>query len=175
MTDFKQLFKKMKSTHWKFFSVLTIAYFTIWILKNFKIPNEGIISNSAIVLTLEYIIMIGAGFAIWYGYYTYDKTAQLLKPKDNMDEKQSNYVVAKKFQTKLIFAAYITSILAFAFTSKDQFAFTAFICMLFAAISVPSFTKFKSDFTEMSDDDDFESEINPNLQNDIKQNFESEL
>lgn len=174
MDNFAERISQERKSHWKWLVLLALALIIVWIARNVSHGN-ALIDNPYVVMTLEYICMIGTGFAIWYGYHTYTKTAQLLKPKNDMDEKQEYFVNAKRFQNKLIYIAFVVNILALAVTFKEQCAFTGVITAIFCAIGFPSIDRFENDFIEpIYDDEQFEPEFNKQHQNDIKSNFEGE-
>jgi uncharacterized integral membrane protein len=174
MDNFEQQLSAEKKTHWTWLIALALSLVMVWIVRNVNHFN-ALIDNPYAVMTLEYLCMFGTGFAIWYGSHTYTKTARILKPKDNLDEKQHHFIAAKRFQNKLIYIALIVNIIALALTFKEQCAFVSVIAVIFCAIGLPTLDRFENDFIEPKyDDEQFEPEFNKQHQNDIKSNFEGE-
>ncbi|MCQ2253187.1 MAG: hypothetical protein MJZ61_07040 [Bacteroidales bacterium] len=110
--------------------------------------STPIIFQMNVIIIMQYVAMIGTGFCIWYGYNTYQKIADLLKRKDTDEEKQDNYLSAKRFQYKLIYIALAMDMAMQILTYKDQFAFTAVCAIIFGLISMHSISKFETDFYE---------------------------
>ena len=174
MDNFEQRLSQEKKVHWTWLIALTLALIIVWIVRNVLHANV-LIDNPYVVMTMEYICMFGTGFAIWYGYHTYNNTARILKPKDNLEEKQQHFVAAKRFQNKLIYIAYIVDIIALALTFKEQCAYVSVITAIFCAIGFPTLERFENDFIEPEyDDEQFEPEFGKQHQNDIKERFEEE-
>ena len=174
MDNFEQRLSQEKKIHWTWLIALTFSLVIVWILCN-VLKGNALIDNPYVVMTLEYVCMFGTGFAIWYGYHTYKKTSELLKPKDNLEEKQLHFINAKRFQNKLIYIAYIVDILALALTFKEQCAFVSVITAIFCSIGFPTLDRFENDFIEPEyDDEQFQPEFGKQHQNDMKERFEEE-
>ncbi|MCR5455180.1 MAG: hypothetical protein K6F33_09365 [Bacteroidales bacterium] len=174
MDNFEQQLSQERKTHWIWLIAISAALIVVWFVRNIN-PSNALIDNPYIVMALEYVCMLGSGFAIWYGYHTYTKTARILKPKDDLDEKQQYFINTKRFQNKLIYIAYIVNVLALAITFKEQCAFVSVITAIFCAMGFPTLDRFENDFIEPEyDDEQFEPEFNKQHQNDIKERFEEE-
>ncbi len=104
------------------------------------------ISSQGLLIALQYVAMLGTGFCIWYGIYNYDKTAELLKEKDIVEEKQVNYLKANNFRNMLIYISLIVDFVLYLLSGANQFVFTALCAVCFAFGAIPSISKFESDF-----------------------------
>ncbi len=174
MENFEQQLAEERKAHWKWLVTLSALLIVVWVIRNTH-SSHALVDNPYAVMAMEYMAMLGTGFAIWYGYHNYSKTANILKPKDDLAEKQEFYIKEKHFQNKLIYIVFAADIVALALTFKEQFAFTSAIAAIFCAIGFPSQERFEADFIEPEyDGEQFEPEFGKQHQNDIKSNFEGE-
>lgn len=140
--------------HGKKLIALASALVLVWIWRSVSSVPYVVTDNPNVVMLLEYLCMLGSGFAIWYGYYVYSKTSSILKPKDDLEEKRRFFVDAKRFQNRLVYIACAVDLCAFALTFKDQCAFVCVIALIFCVMGFPSENRFENDFLEPEYDDE---------------------
>ncbi len=139
--DFTQKLRSARLRHWIGVLLLAVALATVWI-------TRGEAKSSQTGISVLYIAMLVSGFAIWYGYNNYDKTAEILKPKSNDEEKEVNYLKATSFQGILIFGAGVLNLLLWIIFGMDQFGYTSAVSLIFMLVLAPSQSKFENDFYE---------------------------
>lgn len=125
-----------------------MALLAIGLIKCWAAPFDINIENINIGITFQYVALLITGFAIWYGYNTYDKTANILKPKENYDEKLNNFASAKSFQLNLTYIAGLIDVVLFAIFKNELFGIACFCCLIIMAINFPTESRFENDFFE---------------------------
>ncbi len=139
--DFTQKLSGARLRHWTGVLLLAVALAIVWI-------TGGPAKSSQTGISVLYIAMLATGFAIWYGHNNYDKTAEILKPKSDDEEKQDNYLRATNFRGVLIFGAGILDLLLWIIFGMDQFGYTSAVALIFMLVLAPSESKFENDFYE---------------------------
>jgi len=144
-TDFESHVSALKTRRTIIAIISAIATIAAWFLAESGRISAAI-DNQGFLIAMQYLAMLATGFCIWYGIYNYDKTAELLKEKDNVEEKQANYLKANNFRNILIYIPLLLDIILFVLTLSNQFVFTAACAVCFALGAIPSIAKFESDF-----------------------------
>ncbi|MCQ2250075.1 MAG: hypothetical protein MJZ66_03085 [Bacteroidales bacterium] len=122
------------------------AFIATWIISQ-KGDTEPLLNIEALKIPMQYLSLIITGFGIWYGSSNYDKTAALLKEKDDIHEKQTYYLKAVKFRNILTYIPLVINILLyFVVDNNSLYYLAAAISALFAWMALPTAAKFESDF-----------------------------
>lgn len=128
-----------------FTAISAAAVAAMWICDS-SIANQDI-ENMSLYISMQYLSMLATGFGIWYGIHSFDKTASILKEKDDIQEKQDNYLKACKFRFILVLIPIILdTALYFAVQNSMQFCLAATAALVFGIGAIPSQSKFESDF-----------------------------
>lgn len=123
---------------------LSLALGAVWALSEYNIIGPTVTGSAKMMM--QYASMLITGFCIWYGFFTYDKTAKILRRKEDVEEKQENYLKAKDFQNVFIYVAWVLDIILYALSCDYQFGLTSVCCLIFSLGCIPSYSKFEEDF-----------------------------
>lgn len=169
--EFNSLAANQRKWHLKLFGILVVCLILVSIISRLRVIRWPLLGNPYVVMTLEYISILGSLFLIWFGYYRYTRTAKQSKNTDDVPMKQVKYIRVKRWQNRLLYLAASANILFFALTFKAQFEYFSAICLVFCAINFPSVGQYNKDFIEPDKVESYETDLNPQDENNIKQNF----